>query len=352
MEQTIQPVIDTDTPVIHMTRLTSSEISSLWRVYMNYSLLTCAMKVFLKHNQDPDIKKILEFTFDLSRRRVNTSSELLRADNRPVPIGFTDEDIDLSAPALFSDTYCLYYVKNMIKIGINVLGMALTMSTRLDVIDFFQREIMATMELWNHTAKLLLEKGLMIRPPYIETMNEVRYVQNKDEFLGSIWGGARPLLSVEIEQLYFGIITNEVGKTLLTGFRQVTPSPELRDYMDKGIALAEDIVKNLTSKLRDAGLGHPAHWDATGTVTDSTIPPFSDKLIMFHVNMMNTVGMANFSISLGSSIRRDLVTMFGRYIGQVSLYAAQGLNLAIENGWLEEPSSYVDRKELTNNLQH
>jgi hypothetical protein len=185
------------------------------------------------NNQDPDIKKILEFTFDLSRRRVNTSSELLRADNRPVPIGFTDEDIDLSAPALFSDTYCLYYVKNMIKIAINVLGMALTMSTRLDVIDFFQREIMATMELWNHTAKLLLEKGLMIRPPYIETMNEVRYVQNKDEFLGSIWGGARPLLSVEIEQLYFGIITNEVGKTLLTGFRQVTPSPELRDYMDK-----------------------------------------------------------------------------------------------------------------------
>ena len=41
------------------------------------------------------------------------------------------------------------------------------------------------------------------------------------------------MLSVEIEQLYFGIITNEVGKTLLTGFRQVTPSPELRDYMDK-----------------------------------------------------------------------------------------------------------------------
>lgn len=68
--------------------------------------------------------------------------------------------------------------------------------------------------------------------------------------------------------------------------------------------------------------------------------------------MMNTVGMANYAISLGSTFRRDLVTMFGRYIGQVTLYAAQGLNLAIVNGWLEEPPSYVDRENLVNNPQH
>lgn len=354
MEQSANQVTtSTDLQVTHMTRLTSSEIGNLWRFYMNYTMLSCMMKVFLKHNQDPDIKNICQNGYDISQRRVKMSTDFLSKDNRSIPNGFTDEDIDLGAPALYSDTFYLYYLKNMIKVGLNVLSMALTMSTRLDVIEFFRNEARATMDLWDLTAKVMLEKGMMVRPPFIETSNQVGYVQNKDDFLGSLWGGEkRPLLSIEIEQLYFGIVTNEIGKTLLTGFHQVTPHSQLRDYIKKGCDLAGDIVENFSSKLRDSGITSPMHWDAYGTVTSSTTPPFSDKLIIFHINMLNTIGMANYAISLGSTFRRDLLTMYGRYISQVTLYAAKGLDLAIENGWLEEPPSYVDRQSLINQTTH
>lgn len=352
MEQEIQPATNPGTPVTHMNRLTSSEIGNLWRVYMNYTMLTCIMKVFLSQSQDPDIRSVCQSAHDISQRRIKTSSDLLTQDNRSVPHGFTDEDIDINAPALYSDTFYIYYIKNMIKVGLNVLSMALTMATRLDVIAFFRTEIDATMDIWNKTATIMLEKGMMIRPPYMETDNIVHYVHKEDNFLGSVWSGDRPLLAIEVEQLYYGIITNEVGKTLLTGFHQVTPSKQLRDYINKGIELSGDIIQNFGSKLRDGGITSPMHWDAYGTVTNSTTPPFSDKLMIFHINMLNTIGMANYAISLGSTFRKDLVAMYGRYIGQVVLYAAKGLDLAIDNGWLEEPPIYLDRQNLINEKKH
>lgn len=343
-----------------MSRLTSSEIGNLWRMYMNYTMLSCVMQVILKHTQDPDIKNICEKVLDMAHRRAEVSAHFLSQDNRSIPRGFTDEDIDLEAPALYSDMFYLYYLKNMARIGLNVLSMALTMSTRLDVIEFFKNEIAVSLDLWSLIAKVMLEKGIMIRqkgimirPPFMETLDEVRYVQDKDSFVGSIWGGSRrPLLSGEIEQLFFGIISNEVGKTLLTGFHQVTPHDQLRDYIKKGCDLSGDMIDNFSSKLRDGGITSPMHWDAYGAVTDSTTPPFSDKLMMFHINMLNTIGMANYAVSLGSAFRRDLVAMYGRYMSELALYAAKGLDLAIENGWLEEPPSYVDRQSLTNRTQH
>jgi hypothetical protein len=248
---------------------------------------------------------------------------------------------------LHSDIFYLYYLRNGIKIGLNLVSTALCMCTRLDVLEFFQQEIHTTTAFWNKVARVMLEKGILVRPPFIETEVKSDYVEDKQEFLGSYWGkDNRPLLSMEVEQLFYGIITNEVGKTLLTGFHQVTPSKPLRDYIERGIAIATDMIEDFGMKLLDSGITAPSHWEAYGAVSRSTTPPFSDKLMMFHINVLNSIGLANYAVSAGSTFRKDLILMYGRYLAQVTKYAADGIKLAIENKWLEEPPRFVDRKNL------
>lgn len=347
MEQTYNEQVKTAPPVTHNAPLTSSEIGNLWRTYENYSMLSVILKIFLQHVQDVDIRDALEDALHISEDRVRISADFLNRDGRPVPFGFTDKDMDLKAHALFSDIFYLHYLSNLVKIGLNINSMALTMSARLDVIDFYHKSIDTTMNLWEKVARLLLEKGLFTRPPIITTTDQVDFVKSRDFLTKN-----RPLLAIEIEQLYFGIITNEVGRTLMTGFHQVVRSKEVRKYMKQGIDFASRIIEECGAILRSNGIASPMHWDAYGTVTSSTTPPFSDKLMVFHVTMMNAAGIANNAVSMASSPRPDLALMYGRLIAQTADYANEGVKIMIDNGWLEEPPRYVDRSKLVNTTKH
>jgi hypothetical protein len=234
----------------------------------------------------------------------------------------------------------------MAKIALNMNSMALTMSARLDVIDFYHKQIDVTMDLWEKIARIMLEKGIFIRPPVITTNEQVDFV--KRDFLNK----NRPLLAIEIEQLYFSITTNEVGQTLLTGFHQVVRSNEVRKYMKQGIDFAGRIIDECSAILRSNGIASSMHWDANGTVTGSTTPPFSDKLMVFLVTIMNAAGIANSAVSLSSSPRPDLALMYGRLIAQTADFANDGAKILIDNGWLEEPPRYVDRSKLVNTTKH
>lgn len=347
MDQTYNEVVKAAPQVTHTTQLSSSEIGNLWRTCMNYTMLTVIIKVFLQHARDVDIRGVLEDALAIAEDRVRISADFLSRDVQPIPVGFKDNDVDLKAPPLFSDVFYLHYLSNLIKIGLNINSMALTMSAKLDVVDFYHKSVKTTMDLWEETIRILLKKGLLTRSPMITTANQVDFVKNRD-FLDR----RRPLLSIEIEQLYFGIITNEVGRTLLTGFHQVVRSKEIRKYIKHGLDFSSRIVDENSKILRSGGITSPMHWDAYGTVTSSTTPPFSDKLMIFHITMMNAAGIANYAVSLASSPRQDLALMYGKLIVETANYAEDGLKIMIDNGWLEEPPRYVDRDKLVNTSKH
>lgn len=138
----------------------------------------------------------------------------------------------------------------------------------------------------------------------------------------------------------------------MTGLRQVARSKEVRKYIEQGLDFSGRIIDECSTVMRAGGVPSPMHWDAYGTVTDSTTPPFSDKLIMFHASMMSAAGIQNYAISLASSPRKDLALMYGRQIVETTNYANDGLKIMIDNGWLEEPPRYVDRRELVNTSKH
>ena len=337
--------------VAHDTRLASSEIAELWKTCMLYSVMNCMMQFFLQHVQDRDIRPLIEEALSIAETRANTAADFLRKDKRAVPRGFGDQDVDLAAPWLFSDLFCLYYIKNQVKVDLSINSMACSMAVRPDIIDFYARCLDSTLRLWKRIADTMLNKGVFIKPPYVSTVEKVDYVK-KQSFLGGILGQQRSLLAVEIEQLHFGIITNEVGRTLLTGFRQTARSSVVRSYMERGLKLAGKYISLFGNILREGEVTSPMHWDAFSTVSESTVPPFSDKLMMFHTVSLNDVGIINFAVSLSSSMRSDLIGIFAGIIPEIASYTEDGINIMIDNGWFEEPPRVLDRDKLSNIQKH
>lgn len=341
----------TSLPVTHETRLSSSEIANLWRTCSMFSMIACIKRFFLQHVQDQDIKSLIEYGLSIADIRVSIAADFLKKDKRVVPQGFGDQDVDLAAPALFSDGFCLYYLSNQVKMGLNVNSMACTMASRPDIRDFYSQCVESTLRFWERISDTMLSKGMLIRPPYVATVEKVDIVK-KQGFLGGLFGQERSLLAIETEQLYFGTTTNEVGRTLLTGFRQTAKSSAVRSYMERGIKLAGKYIKLFGDKLREGNISSPMHWDAFGNVTDSTVPPFSDKLMMFHTVLLNTIAIVNYGVSLSSSMRSDLVTTYAGIIPEVASYTEDGVNIMIDNGWLEEPPRVLDRDKLSNVQKH
>lgn len=73
---------------------------------------------------------------------------------------------------------------------------------------------------------------------------------------------------------------------------------------------------------------------------------FSDKLIMFHVTGMIAAGIGNYGMALAASPRRDIGVKYASLIPEISLYAEDGANIMINEGWMEEPPQNINRDHL------
>jgi spore coat protein CotF len=163
----------------HQTRLTSSEIAALWSSYQNNSLAICVFKYFLEHVDDEDIKSIVKYALTISEQNLSQSKKILNENKQPIPVGFTDKDVSPSAPRLFSDTYYLFYLKNMAKVGLSVYGVALATTAKSSVRELLSQAIQSSTDLYNKTTDLLLVKGLFVRPPYVSTSNDIDFIDKK-----------------------------------------------------------------------------------------------------------------------------------------------------------------------------
>ncbi len=72
-------------------------------------------------------------------------------------------------------------------------------------------------------------------------------------------------------------------------------------------------------------------------LTDSTEPPFSDKLMMFHIDMLNIIGAGMYGVSAGVSARHDIMTMYAQFMTETGLYGETGAKIMMANDWFEEP---------------
>ncbi|AGK55964.1 hypothetical protein B1NLA3E_21130 [Bacillus sp. 1NLA3E] len=103
----------------HNIRLTSSEIGYLWANYQGDSLAKCVLTVFLHNVEDTETRPAIEYALSLAQNHLEKITEIFTGDHIPIPLGFTDEDINLNAPRLFSDSFYLNYLLDMAKGGLH-----------------------------------------------------------------------------------------------------------------------------------------------------------------------------------------------------------------------------------------
>ncbi len=330
-------------------QLSATEIAALWNTYMQYTMFICVFKYFALTAEDDEIRPIMEDALDICYKRVGKVKELFDLEKIPIPIGFSDIDVNMQAPRLFSDSYCLYYMINANKIAVGINGLSFVTSGRADVRKFYEHCVDSSIHLYNHSIDVLLSKGIYIRPPLVTTLKHADFVKNQD-FLGGYMGERRSLLAQEISALFYSIVTNNVGKRLLIGFRQTARSEQLRKFMDRGVRMANKFIETFSSPLFQEDVPDSLPWDFM--VTDSTTPVFSDRLMMYHTTLITSAGILNFAASMATSPRHDLMTHYTKAMMEVANYLEDGTNIMIENGWYEEPPRTVDRRELINDMRH
>lgn len=330
----------------HNIRLTSSEITQLWAAYMNDSLAVCVLEYFVNKVEDTEIHRVLEYALELSSAHIKKISKILQSENYPIPIGFDQEqDVDVNAPRLYSDTFFLTFIRQMGQLGMNAYSLAVSLSTRDDVYDYFSECLSESNKLHKMACKVLLSKGLYIRPPYLPTPDKADFVQ-KQKFLTGWFGERRPITGIEIAHLFANTQRNALGIATLLGFAQTAKSKEVKQYMVRGSEISSKHVEVFSSILRENDLSAPMTWNTN--VMDSTTYVFSDKLMMFQVAALNGIGIGYYGAGMGTSLRRDLGAHYARLIAEVGLYAEDGTNMMINNGWLERPPQATDREELIN----
>ena len=82
-------------------------------------------------------------------------------------------------------------------------------------------------------------------------------------------------------------------------------------------------------------------------ITNSTTAPFSDRLMMYHKALFGSTSIAFYGTAIATCQRADLVVHFSRLVTEMGKYLEDGMNIMIENKWMEEPPLTDDSKELS-----
>ncbi|MFB4168843.1 DUF3231 family protein [Virgibacillus sp. JSM 102003] len=325
-------------------KLASSELGDLFENYLGDSLFCCVFEHHLEVVEDEEVKDYIEFALDISKKHITMIKEIYTKENIPVPAGFGEQDIRREAPRLFSDMFMVFYITEMTRAGLLTYGGALSSSSRQDIIKYFDMCIQDTIKTYERGIKLLLAKGMDILPPTIPYPSKVDFTEKKS-FVSAIGGKTRPLTAIEIKHLQVNINTNTLGKTFMHGFSQVASSDKLRKYFYDGAKLADRQIKQLGSFLINDNLPSPKLMDAH--LTESTTPPFSDKLMLYHTTMSNFIGLQYYGLAVSKIMRHDIHAKLATLTAGIAKYANEGVSLTINNSWLEEPPTAADREKLS-----
>lgn len=323
--------------------LVSSEISGLWNAYISDSLAIRVLSYFLNNVEDNETRTLLQHTIDLSVQHIPVITDLFNKEGLPIPDGFTDSDVNLKAPRLFTDSFYLAYLTFMARLGMHNYTSILNQIARADVRDHFSKCINECVELYNKSTDLRLSKGIFVRAPRIVVPKEVQYIKSSKLML-DFWGEKRPLLAREITRMFELIFTNVLVSAITTAFGQVSKDKEISNCFFKGKDLSSKIFGDLSKIFLEEGIPVPS--TSESFVTDSTEAPFSEKLMLVHVLMVTTSAISNQGMAMSESARGDLLTKYIKYTAEIMNYSKNCSEILIDNKWLEQPPQAVKHENL------
>jgi len=323
--------------------LVSSEITGIWNSYMGENLLICKLKYYLNRVEDIETRDLMQSTLDLSNQRIKVLADLFNKDGLPIPEGFKDNDVNINAPRLFTDSFYLQYMGYASRVGMQNYTLILNNIARSDVRDYFSKCIQEYTDLYNKSAELRLSKGIFIRAPHVEVPKEVQFIK-EESFMLDWFGEKRPLLTLEITHIFSVASASIIRGAKLIGFAQVSKNKKVSDYMLRGKEMVTKHNNAFNSILATEGIPIPSSSDLY--VTQSTVSPFSDKLMLYKIIIMCSEKISSLGSALAQIKRSDLQSICIRFTDEVLKYAKDGEDILIDNGWSEQPPQAIKHENL------
>jgi hypothetical protein len=313
--------------------LTAAEVSALWLQYMGDSMAICVYKYFLNIVENKEIKPILEFALQLAESHITKITEFLKSANFQIPIGFTENDVNVNAPRLFSDPFLVFYSYIMTIHGLTAYSLAISNTERQDIQNYFFDCSASSKELFQQIVKLAKTLPKYTSVPSIPSPHGAKFMESPG-FISNLIGDKRPLNSSEISTLFFNSTKTGFVSSLSLAFSQVAVREDVRNFMLKNVKLAGKDAEGFDAILQQDHLPIPKKWD--DEITDSTVSPFSDKLLMFHAAFLVNAALTYYGASLGSSLRSDLIVTYSKVFTHAMEAGAISFNIMVKHGWMEK----------------
>lgn len=324
-------------------KLTSAEIGTLWGQYVNGTAIDIVNKHMLSTIEDEEIKVIFEDAIKISDNQKQQIARFIDNEGFPIPVGFSESDLNEGSNRLFSDIFCLHYLHIMTLHGLIGHTTSLSSSVRKDLRHFYESCSNDAMTMYQRTTELLLEKGHFQRDPYFYPDKKPEFVSGQS-FINGFSSDKRPLAATEIVALSLNIKKKILEKSLSIGFSQVAQSKEVRKFLESMQNASNKQIQSLGNILKGDNLPVPMSWESE--VTSSQDSPFSDKLMLYHMGFLLQSAQSYHGSGLASAMRVDLVTTYEKIILKNIMITKEWFNLMTKNNWLEQPPLAPNRKEI------
>ncbi len=248
------------------------------------------------------------------------------------------------SPRLMSDKLVLVMLQILSEYGVYGYGLALGKVSTPEVLSYIKKCLKSAADLYQLNTEINQSKGYDVKPIYIPIPAKSEYVENKS-FLAGWLGEQRPLNALEIDSLIFSLRGVMLAKTFLIAFSQIAKDPDLKKICRRGAQMTGKRVEKLQSLNATENLSFQPTYETE--VTNSTVSPFSDQLIMFETVSLCQIAIARYGNSLSSVVRRDLAALFAKYILETGTYLEDCIKVAIEKRWFEQPPLAANRKKLS-----
>lgn len=325
--------------------ITSSELANLWMTYQEKTMIMRMVEHFIEH-ADNEEKQLLQTHYYSASKAIEFITGIFEQEGAVIPIGFTESDVNKGAPKLFDFLYDIMYLHMMTKVEMSLFSLFCGMSYRKDINDLFINLTSEAQTMNSQATQILLEKGVLVRPPFVSMPKEVHFIEEKNYRGGfNPFRETRSLNTIEVSLIHHAIETNLVGMQLMIGFAQVAENKEVQDYLVKGMKLSKKIEIDLGEFLRQSYIEPPA--THAGKATASKIAPFSDKMMMYNSSLLASFGLGSNALGGAFSLRNDLPAKMALLSKDIFTFAQDGGKIMIKNGWMEEPPQIEDRIQLT-----
>jgi hypothetical protein len=318
--------------------LSSSELGNLWQAYSEKSAMLRVLEYFIEQSNEKETKDILQNIYTIESKNEEKIKTIFNEAGAILPLAFTESDVNKNAPQLFDDNYAIMYFRMISKVLTGLYSLHSGMSYRTDIRNLYMEFTADTQRFYSDTTQHLLDKGVLTRPPIVPMPKKVDLIGDTSYTSGlNPFRKRRSLNTVEIGLVYQSLETNITGMLLMTGFEQVAKESDVKNYFKRGKELAKEVISIMSNLLLESDIPAPVSWG--GMITDSIIPPFSDKLMMYKTNLLSIFSLGSNSVGAAFSFRSDLLLKMGSIMTSTFDFAKDGGTILMEHGWMEEPPS-------------